>query len=117
MTRRRIGADVIHDAQGLLAFVELEQKIGDTFSVRKPAPGHLTGVIEMAGGHSDRAVMVGDSEVDFATARAANIPAIGVTFGYTARPVRELAPEFGVGAIIDNFEEFMPALAKVLPQR
>ena len=90
---------------------------GDTFSVRKPAPGHLTGVIDMAGGHSDRAVMVGDSGVDFATAMAAKVPAIGVTFGYTARPVRELAPQFGVGAIIDRFEEFMPALAKLLPQR
>jgi phosphoglycolate phosphatase len=90
---------------------------GDTFSVRKPAPGHLTGVIDMAGGRPDRAVMVGDSEVDFATAMAAKVPAIGVTFGYTLRPVRELAPEFGVGAIIDHFGEFMPALAKVLPQR
>jgi phosphoglycolate phosphatase len=90
---------------------------GDTFGVRKPAPGHLMGVIDMAGGRSDRAVMVGDSEVDFATALAAKVPAIGVTFGYTPRPVRELAPELGVGAIIDHYREFMPALAMVLPQR
>ena len=69
---------------------------GDTFAVRKPSAGHLTGAIEMAGGRPDRAVMVGDSEVDFAAARAAAVPAIGVTFGYTPRPVRELAPEFGV---------------------
>ena len=60
--------------------------------MRKPAPGHLTGTIEMAGGQPDRAVMVGDSEVDFATAAAAGVPAIGVTFGYTPLPVRELAP-------------------------
>jgi len=86
---------------------------GDTFPVRKPAAGHLTGAIEMAGGRQDRAVMVGDSEVDFAAARAAAVPAIGVTFGYTPRPVRELAPEFGVGAVIDHFDEFMPALERV----
>jgi len=87
---------------------------GDTLGVRKPAPGHLTGVIEMTGGRPDRAVMVGDSEVDFATAAAAGVPAIGVTFGYTPLPVRELATKLGVGAVIDHFGEFMPALEQVL---
>ena len=86
----------------------------DTCPVCKPAAGHLTGAIELAGGRSDRAVMVGDSEIDFATAMAAGIPAIGVTFGYTSRPVRELAPELGVGAVIDHYREFMPALEQVL---
>src|SRR5262245_10075970 len=90
---------------------------GDTFAIRKPAAGHLTGAIEMVGGRQDRAVMVGDSEIDFATARAAGVPAIGVTFGYTPRPVRELAPEFGVGAVIDHFGEFMPALERVAFER
>ena len=90
---------------------------GDTLAVRKPAPGHLTGVIDMAGGRADRAVMVGDSEVDFATAAAAGVPAIGVTFGYTPRPVRELAPELGVGAVIDHYREFMPALEQVLARQ
>jgi len=82
----------------------------DTFEGFKPAPGHLTGTIAMAGGRADRAVMVGDSEVDFATAAAAGIPSIGVTFGYTPVPVRELAP----GAVIDHYREFMPALERVL---
>lgn len=86
----------------------------DTFPVCKPDAGHLTGTIGLAGGRVDRAVMVGDSEVDFATAQAAGVPAIGVTFGYTPRPVRELAPEFGVGAVIDHFGQFMPALRSVL---
>jgi len=86
----------------------------DTLSVHKPAPGHLTGAIELAGGDVRRALMVGDSEIDFATARAANVPAIGVTFGYTPRPVQELAPEFGVAAVIHHFGEFMPALERVL---
>ena len=82
----------------------------DTFDVFKPAAGHLTATIAMAGGRSDRAVMVGDSEVDFATAAAAGIPSIGVTFGYTPVPVRELSP----GAVIDHYREFMPALEKLL---
>jgi len=82
----------------------------DTFPIFKPAPGHLTGTIAMAGGRNDCAVMVGDSEVDFAAAAAAGIPSIGVTFGYTQRPVRELAP----GAVIDHYRDFMGALDKVL---
>ena len=68
----------------------------------------------MAGGRRERAVMVGDSATDFATAQAASVPAIGVTFGYTPRPVRELAPEMGVAEVIDHFGEFMPALDRCL---
>lgn len=82
----------------------------DTFAVYKPDPGHLTGTIAMVGGRVDRAVMVGDSEVDIATAAAASIPSIAVTFGYTLRPVREL----GAGAVIDHYREFPAALEKVL---
>ena len=55
--------------------------------------------------------MVGDSEVDIATARAAHVPCIAVTFGYTPRPVRDFAPD----ATIDDYAEFMAALARVLP--
>jgi phosphoglycolate phosphatase len=84
----------------------------DTFEVCKPAAAHLTGAITMAGGRPDRAVMVGDSEVDFATATAARVPSIGVTFGYTPRPVRELGPD----AVIEHYREFLPALERVLRQ-
>jgi len=82
----------------------------DTFDVFKPAPGHLTRTIAMAGGRLDRAVMVGDSEVDIATAAAAGVPSIGVTFGYTSVPVRDLNPT----AAIDHYGEFMGALEAVL---
>jgi phosphoglycolate phosphatase len=99
----------------LLRTLVLDAKFGaiagrDTFQMFKPAPGHLIGTIEMAGGRADRAVMVGDSEVDIATAAAAEVPSIGVTFGYTPRPVAE----FGPGAVIDHYREFPAALAKVL---
>jgi phosphoglycolate phosphatase len=105
-------------SKALLQKLGLDTRFGaiagrDTFAMCKPAPGHLTGAIEMAGGSSGRAVMVGDSEVDFATAMAAKVPSIGVTFGYTSRPVREL----GADVVIDHFREFMPALASVLSRR
>lgn len=102
-------------SKALLERLDLDHRFAaiagrDTFEVFKPAPGHLTRTIAMAGGRVDRAVMVGDSEVDFATAVAAGVPSIGVSFGYTARPVRELGP----GAVIDHYREFMGALETVL---
>ena len=69
--------------------------------------------IAVAGGRADRAVMVGDSEVDIATASAAGVPSIGVTFGYTPVPVRELQAR---RAVIDHYREFMAALEQVLPR-
>jgi phosphoglycolate phosphatase len=82
----------------------------DTFDVFKPAPGHLTRTIALAGGQPERAIMVGDSEVDIATATAAGVPSIGVTFGYAQVPVRDLNPT----AAIDHYRDFMPALEQVL---
>ena len=82
----------------------------DTLDVCKPDPGHLTGTIERAGGHIGRAIMVGDSQVDVATARAAGIPVVGVTFGYTDTPMATLMPD----ALIDSFAALNPVLAELL---
>lgn len=82
----------------------------DTFPVCKPHPEHLLGTIRLAGGDPHRAVMVGDSEVDINTAKAAHIPVIGVTFGYTRIPVTELAPD----AVIGSYAEFNAALETIL---
>ena len=65
----------------------------DTFEVQKPHPEALLGTLRRAGGSLDRAVMVGDSQTDIATARAALMPVVAVDFGYTAVPVRELGPD------------------------
>ena len=105
-------------SKALLRQLDLDHRFAviagrDTFDVFKPAPGHLIRTIEMAGGRLDRAVMVGDSEVDIATAAAAGVPSIGVTFGYTPRAIGEFNP----GAVIDHYRDFLPALAKVLPGR
>ncbi|MEM7776491.1 MAG: HAD family hydrolase [Pseudomonadota bacterium] len=81
----------------------------DTFPVHKPDPGHLIGAIEQAGGIRTQAVMVGDSDVDVSTAKAAGVPVIGVTFGYTPVSVREL----GCDAVIDHYDEFMPIIDQI----
>jgi len=82
----------------------------DTFPVCKPHPDHLLGVIRMAGGDPRRAIMVGDSKTDIDTAKAAGIPVVAVTFGYTDVHVRELAPD----AIIDHYDELIPAIERLV---
>lgn len=82
----------------------------DTLPVSKPDPGHLTGTIARAGGRVDRAVMVGDSGVDVATARAARVPVVGVTFGYSDAPISSLNPD----VTIDTYAHFTGLLARLL---
>lgn len=82
----------------------------DTLDVSKPDPRHLSGTIERAGGHISRSVMVGDSQVDVATARAAGVPVVGVTFGYTDTPMAALEPD----ALIDSYHELVPELTRLL---
>ncbi len=81
----------------------------DTFPYFKPDARHLTLTIEQAGGDPDRAIMVGDSFTDIATAKAAGIPVVAVTFGYTDRPVRELDPDVA----IDHFGDLPGAVATI----
>ena len=85
----------------------------DTFPVRKPDPAHLTGTIDMAGGDPRRAVMVGDSETDILTAKAAGIPVVAVDFGYTERPVREFGPDM----VISHYRDLHPRLVRDLLER
>jgi len=80
----------------------------DTFPVAKPDPGHLTGVIALAGGNPKRALMIGDSDVDFRTARAAGVPIVLVSFGYG--PFDGFVPE----AMIDHFDELEARAAALL---
>ena len=65
----------------------------DTFGVAKPDPGQLLRTIEAAGGAGAPAIMIGDSEVDIAVAKAACVPVIAVTYGYAKTPLAVLAPD------------------------
>jgi phosphoglycolate phosphatase len=78
----------------------------DSFPFYKPDPRHLTLTIERAGGEPGRAVMVGDSRTDIATAKAAGVPVVAVTFGYTDTPVRELNPD----RVVDDFADVVEAV-------
>ncbi|MFN3279987.1 MAG: HAD-IA family hydrolase, partial [Paracoccus hibiscisoli] len=53
----------------------------DTLPVRKPDPAPLWAAIDRAGGLRGRAVLIGDTETDRSTGRAAGVPVVLVTFG------------------------------------
>jgi phosphoglycolate phosphatase len=84
----------------------------DSFAFHKPDPRHLTATIAQAGGDPAHAVMVGDSRTDIDTARAAGLPVVAVTFGYTDTPVALLAPD----RVISHFDELPAALQAVAGQ-
>ncbi len=80
----------------------------DTFAWSKPDARHLLLTIEAAGGDPARAVMIGDSRTDIDTAKAAGVPVVAVTFGYTDVPVRDLSPD----VVIDDFAQLVAAVGE-----
>jgi phosphoglycolate phosphatase len=53
--------------------------------------------------------MVGDSQIDIDTGRAAGVPVVAVTFGYSPVPVAELNPT----AVIDHFSQLYDVVARL----
>ena len=84
--------------------------IGADLAVQKPDPSLLYLAIERAGGRPDRALYVGDSVVDLATARAAGVPIVGVSFGYCEEPLR--AEDFD--DLIHSFADLPEAAGRLL---
>lgn len=83
---------------------------GDSVGRRKPHPDHLYDTLRAMGGAANQAVMVGDSATDIDAARAAGIPSIAVSFGYSAVPVAEL----GADRVIDRMDQVPDAVVALL---
>lgn len=101
-------------ALALLKALEAEDVFGpvvgaDTLTVRKPDPAPFREAVTRAGGDSRRACLIGDTETDRETARAAGVPAVLVTFGPAGDRVRALGPE----ATIGHFDE-LPGVIEAL---
>lgn len=88
------------DLHGLFAAVYGAGRKGYT----KPDPRIFHDVTSDVGGGP--AVMIGDSITDLNTARAAGVPCILVSYGFTPVPARDL----GGDAVIDDFRELPQAL-------
>lgn len=70
----------------------------------KPHRAPIDEMVKRCGG--GRAAFVGDSIYDIEAARNAGIPGIAVSFGFLLQPVETL----GANAVIDGYEELIPAL-------
>ena len=84
--------------------------IGQKDGIRKkPAPDTVIQALKELGKDKEKAIYVGDSEVDFATAKNSGMDCALVTWGF--RTVEELA-EFSPTAFIDKPEELLGVLEK-----
>ena len=70
---------------------------------KKPDPAVLLTVIERLGVPTAETLYVGDSATDVATARAAGVPVMLVSYGYTLRNATQL----GADAVIDSLAELV----------
>ncbi|MCW4463638.1 HAD-IA family hydrolase [Sphingomonas sp. BT-65] len=86
---------------------------GDTMGKgnAKPSPEPIHEMIRrcQALGGGGRAAFVGDSIYDILAAKNAGIPSIAVSFGFLMQPVEEL----GADAVIDDYDELIPALLRL----
>ncbi len=85
----------------------------DTIGIAKPDPAPYLEACWRLGLEAGETLMVGDSETDIATARAAGVPVIAVSFGYTDRPVANFSPDH----IIDHFDEVWGLISERLAAR
>ncbi len=73
----------------------------DTLPVRKPDPEPLREAARRAGGHPEMCILIGDSDTDRNTARAAGVPSVLVTFGPSGADMAALEPE----ALLHHFDD------------
>ena len=78
----------------------------NTFDYCKPDPRHLTSMIEIMQGDIKKSLMIGDSETDSESAKAAGIPFILLENGYTEKKVSEINHEHLIKDFV-NIEEII----------
>lgn len=81
----------------------------DTLPVRKPDPAPLRLAAEQAGGMPDATCLVGDSDTDRNTAKAAGVPSILVTFGPSGEDMAALRPE----ALLADFADLQSVVTRL----
>lgn len=85
-------------AERLMAALGVREAFGalvgaDTLPVRKPDPAPLIETARRLGGDPTKTLLVGDSDTDRNTARAAGVPSVLVTFGPSGEDMAALEPE------------------------
>lgn len=99
-------------AETLLAELGIRRRFtamigADTLPVRKPDPRPYVAAVEGAGGSVARSFLIGDTDTDLRTARAAGVPVALVSFGPEGQGLARLSPD----AMLDHYDD-LPALAR-----
>ena len=82
----------------------VDEVLGSTPGMpKKPDPAPLLAIIERLGVAPQDTLYVGDSDADVKAARAAGVPVMLVSYGYTLRPANQL----GADAVIDSLAELV----------
>ncbi len=74
---------------------------GNSFEFKKPHPIGIDTLVSHLNADRSKTVMVGDSNVDMETARAANVKACGVTYGFNPETLKSTPPDF----LVDSLEQ------------
>lgn len=81
----------------------------DTLPMRKPDPEPLFEAARRAGGAPEACILIGDSDTDRNTAKAAGVPCVLVTFGPAGGDMAALSPE----GLLENYAD-LPDLVERL---
>ena len=84
----------------------------DTLPVRKPDPAPLLEAARRLGGDPRACILIGDSDTDRNTARAAAVPSVLVTFGPAGGDMVALEPE----ALLDDYSALPAVTAALMPR-
>jgi phosphoglycolate phosphatase len=95
----------------LLDTLDLSRFLGavvgpDTIGIGKPDAAPYLETVKRLGVAPQHSILVGDSEIDILTARAAGVPIVAVSFGYTAKPIIEYGPDH----LVAHFDEIWDIL-------
>jgi len=82
----------------------------DTLAMRKPDPEHLFETARRAGGDPALCLLVGDTNTDRETARAAGVPCILVSFGPSGDDMAALAPE----ALLNHYDDLPDIVTRLI---
>jgi phosphoglycolate phosphatase len=81
---------------------------GNSFETKKPDPFGMLAILEKFGVSPNRAMLVGDSDVDVKTARNSGAWCCGVTYGFGAEALKEFPPDI----LLDSLAELPAYLAE-----
>jgi phosphoglycolate phosphatase len=96
---------VVLDAHGMTPLFDRVVS-GDTLPVKKPDPAGVVDCLQRFGVTRERALFVGDSSIDVATARNAGIAVWALPYGYNmGEPIEACGPD----RVIADFSALMPA--------